>query len=158
MATVDRQPDLVEHGDHWELPLAGRTVTRCLVDHAFGLQFWSPAAELELRIEGPFCLREPDGSEQAMEPEEIRSLAPALHLFQRKVSSARAYKDGRLEVLFTDGSSLRVVPAEQYEAWEMFGGGQRLVSSPGGELAVWCAPQKPHLDPLYATMRHQLRK
>ena len=135
---MNSQPRLVEHQDYWELlPLVGQAVTRCLVDHAFGLQFWSPEAEFELRIEGPFALLEPDGEELSMMPSETRSLGPALCLFRREVSSAKAHKDGRLEVLFSDGSSLYVGPDQQYEAWELTGSGQRLVSTPGGELAVW---------------------
>jgi len=131
------QPGLVEHQDRWELPLVGRAVTRCLVDYAFGLQFWSPEADFELRIEGLFSLREPSGEELLMMPEDTSSLGPALRLFQREVSSARAFKDGRLEVVFSDGSALQVAPDQQYEAWEFAGNGQRLVSTPGGELAVW---------------------
>jgi hypothetical protein len=135
---MSSQPNLVEHEDHWELlPLVGRAVTRCLVDHAFALQFWSPETEFELRIEGPFTLRQPDGEELSLMPEETPSLGPALRLLRREVSSARAHKDGRLEVLFSDGSSLSVGPDQHYEAWELAGSGQRLVSTPGGDLAVW---------------------
>jgi Family of unknown function (DUF6188) len=135
---MNSQPSLVEHEDHWDLlPLVGRAVTRCLVDHAFGLQFWSPEAEIELRIEGPFTLREAGGEELSLVPEETTSLGPALRLFRREVSSARAHKDGRLEVIFTDGSTLSVGPDQKYEAWELTGSGQRLVSTPGGDLAVW---------------------
>lgn len=136
---MNSRPSLVEHEDHWELlALVGRAVTRCLVDHAFSLQFWSPDAVFELRIDVHFTLREPGGEELSLTPEETTSLGPALRLFRREVSSARAHKNGRLEVLFSDGSSLSVSPDQQYEAWELAAdSGQRLVSTPGGDLAVW---------------------
>ena len=135
---MNSTPSPVEHEDHWELlPLIGRAVTRCLVDHALCLQFWSPEVKFELRIEGHFTICEPSGEKLSLVPEETSSLGPALRLLRREVSSARAHKDGRLEVCFSDSSSLTVDPDQQYEAWEFAGSGQRIVSTTGGDLAVW---------------------
>ena len=137
MATVDAQLRPVEREEYWELPLAGHSVTRCYVDHAFGLQFWSKSAEFELRIEGPFTLREPGGKKRSLRPMEVHSLGSALGLFQRRVEFARAYKDGHLDILFSGGWELSVSPDPDYEAWELTGDSGRFVSTAGGDLAVW---------------------
>jgi len=138
MAKVGQgQTGFTDQGDFWELPFSGREITRCLVDHAFSLQLWSPTVTFDLRIECPFVVREANSPDSVMNPEEVSTLAPALSMFEKCVEHARAYKDGRLEVLFSDGATLHVEPDEQYEAWEVVGGGQRIVSTPGGELAVW---------------------
>ena len=137
MAGVESQQRLVEHEEHWDLPIRGRSVTRCLIDHAFGLQFWSPETTFDLRIEGPFSLCTPDLGETAITPSQVLSQAPALQLFRKEVCSARAHKGGRLEILFSEGIELRASPSALYEAWEIVGGGQRLVSCPGGGLTVW---------------------
>jgi len=75
-----------------------------------------------------------------MNPEDTASLGPALRLFQEEVISARAFKNGELEVLFEDNSILRVAFDREYEAWEWVGAGQRVVCMPGGKLAVWFEP------------------
>ena len=57
---------LVESGDRWLLPLAGRSVERLCVDFAVTLMF---GGGFELRIEQPFVLQGPDGSESLVVPE-----------------------------------------------------------------------------------------
>lgn len=137
MASIKRR-NLVEYEEHWDLPrLAGQVVIRCLVDHAFTLRFSPHEEKVEIRIEGPFKIRESNGEEFLMIPEETLSLGPALRVFQREVVSARAYKYGRLQVLFSDGSSLQVDADQEYEAWGFASGRQRIISTPGGNLAVW---------------------
>lgn len=137
MARLEGTSTLVEHPDYWELPLVGRVVTRCLVDYGLGLEFFSSETTFEVRIEGRFTLRESGGDRLEMTPESTETLGPALRLLRREVTDARAYKDGRLELAFSDGSFLTAASDEDFEAWEMGGGDQRVVCTPGGELAVW---------------------
>ena len=65
-------------------------------------------------------------------------LGPALSTIGKAIASARAYKDGCLEVHFADASTLSVKPGAEYEAWEIAGtGGLRVVCTPGGSLSIW---------------------
>ena len=109
---------VVETADGWILPLAGRVVTKCLVDFAFTLHFWVTGdAHALIRIGGAFELAT-DGHRLQLEPEAPTELGPALGLHQREVQRAFAARDGSLEVTFTDGTVLRVLPDPAYEAWE----------------------------------------
>ena len=58
MATIETHYQVVEHGDYWLVPLEGKTVTRCLVDHAFGLALWEGAGTTTIRLAGGFVFQE----------------------------------------------------------------------------------------------------
>jgi hypothetical protein len=63
-----------------------------------------------------------------------------LSISRRTVERMDAFNDGRLEIAIADGMVVRVESSEIYEAWEISGsGGFRIVSTPGGGLAVWKA-------------------
>lgn len=129
-----------EFADRWILPIAGRAVRRCCLDHAFGIELRATdCADATIRIGGEFAFRESDGRGWRLRPEDDASLlGPALRMFGLTVDHAEAYKDGTLEVAFADGSDLRVAPDPAVEAWEFAGErGVRIVSLPGGDLAVW---------------------
>jgi hypothetical protein len=127
---------LVEADDRWLLPLAGRQVERLCVDFAVTLMF---SGGVELRIEQPFVVTSADGTESLVVPQgEPERAAPAVQLARREVERAEAFKDGHLELSFSDGTTLKVPADEGFEAWELVGpDGLRTVSLPGGDLAVW---------------------
>ena len=127
---------LFEMEDRWLLPLSGRSVERLCFDFAVTLIFGD---DLQLRIEQPFVVEGPDGRETLFVPGgDADRLAPVVTLARREVTRAEAFKDGHLEIIFSDGTSLGVPPDEGFEAWELVGpGGLRTVSLPGGDLAVW---------------------
>jgi hypothetical protein len=136
-----RVGELVEAADRWLVPVVGLTVTQCRLDYAYTLvlagedegsfyvtieQAFSVAASLE--VEGLVVDPERD-------PVQV---APALRVLRQDVERAVAFKDGRLELTFGDGAVLRAPASEDYESWNIVGpAGLRLVSLPGGELAVW---------------------
>lgn len=130
---------LRETEDHWLLPLVGRQVTQCCLDYALTIRLADPEASFDLRIGEAFVLCTASGEELTIEPEgNPVQVAPAFSVLRQAVVHALAYKDGRLEVAFSDGSSIRVPVGHEYEAWELVGPGWlRVVSLPGGELAVW---------------------
>ena len=137
MATINQQDQLVEHGDHWVVPLQGKTVTRCLVDHAFGMELWEHDRTTMIRIEGDFIFKG-SGGEHPLSPAHPTALGPALSTLGKAIASVRAYKDGCLEVHFADASTFSVKPDAEYEAWEIAGtGGLRVVCTPGGSLSIW---------------------
>jgi hypothetical protein len=56
----------------------------------------------------------------------------------KHIERLRAYKNGEIELRFTDGSTLTAGPDMAYENWDIVGAGHLLiVCMPGGELAVW---------------------
>lgn len=78
-----------------------------------------------------------DGSEILVPEGDTERLAPVVSLARREVVRAGAFKDGHLEVVFSDGTNLGVPADEGFEAWELVGpDGLRTVSLLEG-LAVW---------------------
>lgn len=138
MATIaDRQ--IIERTAYWILPLTGRTISRCLVDTAFSMEIREDSDEFLIRIESNFRLRNGD-PELSLSCQRPRDLGPALDVLRRTVISARAYKAGMLELVFSHGAHLVVDPDEEYEAWEFAGPhGMRVVCAPGGSLSIWQA-------------------
>jgi hypothetical protein len=137
MAAINTQYQLVERGDYWIVPLQGKTVTRCLVDHAFGLELWECEGTTTIRLEGDFVLQELGGAYQ-LSPAHPTALGPALSTIGKTIAAAKVYKDGCLEVHFADGSILSAKPDAAYEAWEIAGaGGLHVVCTPGGSLSIW---------------------
>jgi len=137
MATINKHHQLVEYSDYWVVPLQGKTVTRCLVDYAFGLEMWECGGTTTIRLEGDFVLQEPGGLNR-LSPAHPTALGPALSALGKIIAAAKVYKDGCLEVHFADGSMLSVKPDATYEAWEIAGtGGLHVVCTPGGSLSIW---------------------
>lgn len=98
-----------------------------------------------ITIEESFVLEHPDGNSHVVEPGgDFEKLSPVLPLSRSKVvAEARAFDDGRLEIVIQDGFRLSVVPEPEsaYEAWKVTGpDGLLMVSTPGGELALWGSP------------------
>jgi hypothetical protein len=126
------------------LPLSGRKVERLYVDAAFGIIFIEGREAFEFRIEGPFRIRHA-GTEVAYsaQNEDVARLAGALGLLHKTARNAVALKDGTLEIIFSDDSMLVTPPLQDYEAWTMSGpDGFKIVSLPGGGLAVWSAQKR----------------
>jgi hypothetical protein len=123
------------HVAGWEIPIAD-TGTRVVIDYGVSV---ATTDGYTFRIEQPFVLTNVEGNELLLVPEgDPLRLCPVLALARTSVTSARAFDDGRLELDFADGSTIRVPCGENYEAWEAAGpGGLNIVAVPGGELCVW---------------------
>lgn len=131
-------PDVSETLDRWVLPVADQPVATCCIDYGFTLLFGN---HLTVRIEQPFVYRTARGVEHLIIPEgDPAGLAPALSLCRQVARHGFAFKDGHLELLFVDGSMVSVPTAEDLEPWELSSpDGLRVVSLPGGNLAIWRA-------------------
>jgi len=131
-AQLDHQAGM----SRWLLPLQDELVIWCCIDYAvsFGVQ-----NQVTIRIEQPFVYTGIDGLEHLIVPEaDPVKVAPVLAITRLSVRAAYAYDDGHLEVTFSDGSTIGVPSAQDYEPWELTGpGGLKMVSVPGGELSVW---------------------
>ena len=129
--------------DGWRLPIEQRGVSRCIVDHAFALEFHEGEQSVVVRIEGSFTISH-EGRVYRLTPAAPEQLGPAVGLFGRVVRSATASTRGQLVIAFEDGPVLSVEPDARYEAWEMYGAdGVRAVCTPGGEIAVWQPDDEP---------------
>ena len=130
---------LTESDEGWSLPLAGLQVTRCIVDLAFSIEFLANTDSASLtRIGTAFELTVDDGRRSAINPANPSEVGAALTLFGMTVSCANARRDGSLEISFREGMRVCVPANDAYEAWEaVLAGGARLVSQPGGHVAVW---------------------
>jgi hypothetical protein len=138
MATLSA-PQLIDEDDRVELTLGG-PVSQLKVDFAFTLVVdVGDAGAVEIAIEHPFALQRPDNDPAPVEwQDDAAALAPALALLHVTAESAAAFKDGRLELRLADGLRLLVGAGGDFEPWSLVGpAGLRVVSAPGGELAVW---------------------
>jgi hypothetical protein len=132
-----RSWDLQKSEGGWRLPIEQRGVSRCIVDHAFALEFHEGEQSAVVRIEGTFAILD-QGRVHRLTPSAPKELGPAVGLFGQVVRSATASARGELEISFEDGRVLSVQPDARYEAWEIYGpGGMRAVCTPGGEVSVW---------------------
>lgn len=129
---------LLECESFWVLPLQGKRLCRFIVDHRITLEFLEPDNEETLIvIEGVFELRRGDEI-FTMSCEKLTSVSPLFTLHRETVNSALAYKDGNLVIDFGESGRLIVAPDKEFEAWEVAGARRlRIVSMPGGDLAVW---------------------
>jgi hypothetical protein len=128
---------LQRSGGGWRLPIEQRAVSRCIVDHAFALEFHEGEHSAVVRIEGSFTVLD-QGRVHRLTPTAPKDLGPAVGLFGQVVRSATASAEGKLEIAFEDGRALSVNPDARYEAWEIYGPrGMRAVCTPGGEVSVW---------------------
>jgi hypothetical protein len=130
----------VESHDETEditLPLRGKTVSRCIVDSALGIDFIEAGQRSTIRIESHFLLRRL-GPDKSFSTERVADMGKALALIGKTVTKAFARSDGALGVTFEDGTVLSVPPDPSTEAWE-FAGPDRsgVVSLAGGGLSTW---------------------
>ncbi|GIF26076.1 hypothetical protein BJ973_003345 [Actinoplanes tereljensis] len=101
---------------------------------------WTVALEFsggfEVRIETAFVVRSA-GSERHVTPGDDVELAD---LDGAVVSEAVGDDSGGLRIVFQDGTQLLAAADPGFEAWTLAGpDGLKVVSEPGGGLAVWSA-------------------
>jgi len=136
---VEEVRELAEREDRYLLPYRGRQVTAIVVDHALTLVLDGDAT---VRIEGGATLSylpltAPARVEYPLQPA-TQEVADALRLFGTTVLSSVAFKSGALRLAFDSGYHVNVPNSQAFEPWCATGPGElRVVSLPGGELAVW---------------------
>ena len=133
--------ELVEQSDRWTVHWADAAVSQCRFDYAVTLIIETAHGFSELRIEQPMDLVLParaGGSLRVPMHGSAVEMAPALELLHQVPTLLDAHKDGRLVLHFAAGGQLSVDADPEYEPWTLTGpDGLRLVSMPGGDLAVW---------------------
>ncbi|MGB8939686.1 MAG: DUF6188 family protein [Streptomyces sp.] len=126
--------------DGWRLPFGGLEVSQLRIDHTLTLRLGPDAW---ITIETPAHLkRAGETLPSTASPTHIdpgtQNVGPALALFGASLVSALAFDDGRLVLDFAGGARLLAGPDPDYEAWNVGDAeGLKIVSLPGGELAIW---------------------
>ena len=97
-----------------------------------------PEPALYADLETPFTYVDAAANRYPIVPWEPASVGAALTIHGRTVHRVST-DSGALELAFTDGSSIRCEPHDEYEAWHVVGGFPQhlVVCTPGGELAIW---------------------
>lgn len=118
--------------------LGGREITRICLDCRFTIEIcWreetSPENHVTIQISNPFVLHR-RGERIEVNPEQIATVAPALHIFNQPVESLTAYRDGRLILRMTSGDEIVVEKDSQYESWETHGTGKLA------DVKMLCSP------------------
>ena len=109
-----------------DLGFAGQRI----LGHEFGYTIaFMLTGDYEVRIESPMRLRV-RGADHDIEPGADGG----------EVTVASADSEGALRIDLCDGSRVLALADPRFEAWTVAGpGGFKVVSGPGGELAVWGA-------------------
>ena len=129
---------LREEKGGWSLLLANGRVQLIQIDFRLGLFLSDPPDEAELYIERTFRLKEPNGI-VTLEPGKTATLAPALSLFNAKISNVTVRKTGGLKAEFAGEVSIEVGPDDRFEAWQLGSrsAGFMLICSPGGSVSFF---------------------
>ncbi len=133
-----------ELDDRWLLNLRGLSVTQITVDFHLVLALgsdWLVTVETSADLlQGPGRTESRPGFRLVPASQDV---APALQLFGSKILSAVAFKSGALRLVFDNGMHLNCRSDPEFEAWQITGpAGWRIVSMPGGELAVWSGAER----------------
>jgi hypothetical protein len=128
--------------------LGGAQVSRLVIDYRFRLQFEVDGSAVWLALSTPFVLTV-YGAGSPIDPEDTSSLLPALRLLHDKIARVSVSPPGILAVSFDSGSTLRIAPDPNYEAWEYIGPSHaQVICLPGGGLAIWSGESgRPSGDP-----------
>ena len=121
----------------WELPVDGTSVTQVRVDFAVTLIFTVDRFSCSVRVTNDFDLATGE-SVRRFATDKPTDLGPMMALLGSEVRFALAHSTGALTIEFADGQRLLTSAHPTYEAWEFESSlGARIVSMPGGELAIW---------------------
>lgn len=135
----EQEYKLIEHDDYWVIPLSERAVSKLIIGYELTIEFLGPQHE-EITIWMGKTYLKVNGMEYKLSAQEPSKLGPLLHVMRNTVQSALAHKNGKLEIDFQDGIKLWVLPLSETESWGITGRrGLRVVSMPGGDLAIWQA-------------------
>ena len=123
----------------WATALAQPLVGRSLIQLRLGV------GEAQLHFTGDFTVTFEGAVEVAAAPDEplvpyaLDGVALLLPLLNGDVTHVGVSDEGALSMT-VDGASVRCGAAPDFEAWNYTGpGGSRVVSMPGGGLAIWDA-------------------
>jgi hypothetical protein len=130
--------------DRWDLPIVGFRVSQIWFSGQLYViaendrsgwtlaDFPKPIPSTKIGFGGPFIYRSPvlEHALDARAP--WATLVPVLELRGSRVASATADRQGQLNVVFEDGTSLSAGPDERYENWDLAGPESLILAAPPG--------------------------
>lgn len=123
----------------WILNPHSIKVSRCMLDYTVTLDMTNAAVgpQATLTIECDFVLTM-NGMAQVIEAVNFKSMGQASVLINKEWLQGQIFKNGDLELKFSDNIILTVKSHELYEAWNFnLQNGTMFVSIPGGDIAYW---------------------
>jgi hypothetical protein len=134
---VVSESSLAEHEDRWIMNLRGLTVVEIGISYQLSLLL-DTEARVVLGCPSKLTQVVDDGRQDVVLDPGRQDVTAAIGLFGAKVLSAVAFKTGSMRLVFDNGWHLNSRADPSFEAWEVLGpGGWRIISMPGGKLAVW---------------------
>lgn len=129
--------DIIKKDENYIMPVKGAVINRFVIDNRFCMQFLELNDPMDILIEGKFFINF-EGTKQEFDIQKFDTLGPAFHLFQKEIEYGKVYKNGNLEIKFKEGMLLTAPFDNKYECWEInTKSGVKIISLPGGELAIW---------------------
>jgi len=125
---------MTEYADRRVWDLEGHEVTYLHIDYRFAFDcWWAERNQVIVTIEAPFEVRYPEKS-VICQPDDVDSLKEAISILHRPLAFLGAFRDGRLLVVFSDGTEIHVAKNPHFDAWEVKGEGELA------DLALLCSP------------------
>lgn len=123
-----------------QLPIVGQPISSVTLGFSATFRIGSPD-EFELQVEGELTLRTPSGETLRAPSNNYADIASDLEsLIGSTVTKADASEASGLNLEFDSSAAIHVPIDQSYEAWGIVGrSGYRVISTPGGELAIWSA-------------------
>lgn len=129
--------DFVEHQDRWVFSDINAPLLQVVV-RRFQLLLDLPHNDTLIQIEFIECHVHDAACKHFVSVSNTKSLHTLFDLLRMNVLAITAYKHGELEIAFENEHRLLCAPDDNYEAWQIqTSAGQRIISTPGGELAIW---------------------
>jgi hypothetical protein len=127
---------LIPTGTGWRLSMDEGYIQGLEIDYRLGFLLGDKTESARLWFASPCRIKE-ENKVTHLVPESATTLAPALALFNAKVTDISFEKTGQLSLHLKDGRSVEVDPDEQFEAWEISSDtlGGILTCPPGGDLS-----------------------
>jgi hypothetical protein len=136
-----------EFDDRRVWALGGHEITRLCLDYRFTIEIWwheeaSPDNQVTIQIANQFVVHR-RGEQFKVNPQQIATVAPALHILHQPVESLTAFRDGRLILRMCNKDEIAVEKDSQFESWETHGTGMladaKMLCSPH-DSSPWGGP------------------
>lgn len=132
-----------EQGDYL-IPFVPCEIAFTRVDFSIAFQIDHILGDFELRISGAFSYKSRIGAGMIDPDAHPEDLGPILRSARSGLLKGRVGSDGHLELQFGDGMLVDVPTSDEYEPWQIVSSsGLRVISMPGGQLAIWQPSQGP---------------
>jgi hypothetical protein len=129
--------EIVERNKDWIIPLSRAKLDVVQVDYRLILKVSSANEQVQITIETSAQMIDSQGLSVELEPEDAKTLCPALSLVNAEIDEVAITEHGLLSVSFIGGLRLQAPPHEEYEAWQISSNSFLVVCPPGGGVTIF---------------------